>query len=698
MATIRFRLPASIRAALLALLAMSIAVPAMAFALQRLTADGPSPASGHASVIAQGVAPMPAPQVAWRVVLDTAETPGEAQAEQRALGFAVADRSAIAIYDPTTGAQTRLAAGEAAFVPSGVSEYRSALGATPVGYYRIALVPAEQATDAGGDRMVFAGTTFTAPVGRAFDLDLVRDVLDAGDETSLPDTGTPTLILATAGTVEVQERNGVPTRLAAGQASAFSGPLVVSGSGPRVSSFVAAVIGPEMPEPPAPPTGSISMQVLACQPGLTPIAAANAGWTAQVLQSCAARPLDPPPALMLANGQPLSPDVADPSSGAYRWTGLLFSPFPVAEPTLPKGYEEWVLFDDAGQIVAASADSGISATSANPGVLTVGAAQPDVRTTLFLFAPGDGELTVNAFGCPAGMTAQTLDPSRCDPLESGLGLELIDVATGAGQQPAAADAAKPGVIAWDNLALGDYLLNLTALPEGYDLAIVGGADYDSASGMWQIHLEENAKSAALNLFALRPATEIGSIGVRVFDCPPGMTADTLVGDACPAADASGLSLIDSTGAVHDAGSGSLQGNQIVWSNLAPGPYVLQTGGVGSAYGNAIVPGASRIAPGQFAIFVTEDKPEASATMYRLASENSPQVDSDGDGLPDAQETAMGTDPYNPDTDGDGRTDADEIAQRRVRTDPLNPDTDGDGFGDGQEIAMGTDPTDANSHP
>jgi Tol biopolymer transport system component len=67
-----------------------------------------------------------------------------------------------------------------------------------------------------------------------------------------------------------------------------------------------------------------------------------------------------------------------------------------------------------------------------------------------------------------------------------------------------------------------------------------------------------------------------------------------------------------------------------------------------------------------------------------------QQDSDGDGLTNAQEAEIGTDPLNPDTDGDGLSDGQEINQHK--TDPLNADTDGDGLSDGDEaLKYGTDP-------
>jgi outer membrane protein OmpA-like peptidoglycan-associated protein len=90
------------------------------------------------------------------------------------------------------------------------------------------------------------------------------------------------------------------------------------------------------------------------------------------------------------------------------------------------------------------------------------------------------------------------------------------------------------------------------------------------------------------------------------------------------------------------------------------------------------------------------------------------VDTDGDGLTDADEKAIyGTDPNNPDTDGDGLKDGDEVKMYKTdplkkdtdgdrlldgdevlkyRTDPLNKDTDGDGCIDGDEVLdMKTDP-------
>jgi len=74
------------------------------------------------------------------------------------------------------------------------------------------------------------------------------------------------------------------------------------------------------------------------------------------------------------------------------------------------------------------------------------------------------------------------------------------------------------------------------------------------------------------------------------------------------------------------------------------------------------------------------------------------VDSDGDGVPDRDEIAMGLDPTNPDTDGDGLSDGVEL---RMGLNPKVPnvitgcspfvDTDGDRLNDCEERVLGTEP-------
>ena len=68
-------------------------------------------------------------------------------------------------------------------------------------------------------------------------------------------------------------------------------------------------------------------------------------------------------------------------------------------------------------------------------------------------------------------------------------------------------------------------------------------------------------------------------------------------------------------------------------------------------------------------------PDADKLFWRVPIED---VDTDGDGLTDAEECALGTNPLLADSDGDGLNDRAEILNGTSST---NPDTDGDGIPD-----------------
>lgn len=65
------------------------------------------------------------------------------------------------------------------------------------------------------------------------------------------------------------------------------------------------------------------------------------------------------------------------------------------------------------------------------------------------------------------------------------------------------------------------------------------------------------------------------------------------------------------------------------------------------------------------------------------------IDSDGDGLTDAEEAKLGTNANRVDSDFDGLSDYDEV--KKWETNPLNPDTDGDTYLDGVEAQNGYNP-------
>lgn len=89
----------------------------------------------------------------------------------------------------------------------------------------------------------------------------------------------------------------------------------------------------------------------------------------------------------------------------------------------------------------------------------------------------------------------------------------------------------------------------------------------------------------------------------------------------------------------------------------------------------------------------DDGIRGSAYLYDLGPTAPP--DADGDGLTNAEELLLGTDPDSADSDGDTLTDGAEVLVHG--TNPLSPDSDGDTLGDAAEIGThGTNPNSTDS--
>ncbi len=120
------------------------------------------------------------------------------------------------------------------------------------------------------------------------------------------------------------------------------------------------------------------------------------------------------------------------------------------------------------------------------------------------------------------------------------------------------------------------------------------------------------------------------------------------------------------------------------------PYKKDTDGEGLADGREVSLGTNPLKRDTDAGGV-DDKTEVDTGTNPLKGWDDKVVskDSDGDGLTDADEKALGTAPYNADTDGDGLGDGKEV--QLYNTDPLKRDSDSDYLGDGNEITRGTSP-------
>jgi hypothetical protein len=583
--------------------------PGGALALLQAAQDGPSPAQGHAQVIAHGVSQMPADQIAWRVVIDEAENLDTAEPLSRPLGFALADQDAIVVNDVTLGTQTRNAPGEASFTLDNATQQRASLTDSTVLYYGISLVPAENASQPSDAQLVVGGDGFAAPSG-GHDIDLVRDVLDTDEPTTIADSGFPVLVLATAGSVSVQS-DSEPATLQAGEAAQFTGSLTITGQSDG-STFVAGVIGPEVPPPPR-FTGTIAIGVYQCPPGVTQDDLTNAP-SEDLLASCtgledaAGAGFD----VSLTGGPdnttlPLSATVPGTrgATGVYVWDRLQFGDYVIGDPaSLPEGYDSFLLTDEN---FAPRADSNA----------TISRDTPDVRANFFLLSTATGTLSVSVFNCPDGMTPDTLVEGDCTPATEGFELQLEG---GSLDTPlTTADATVEGnVVTWSNLPLssisnpdpggpGTYHVTETTLPDGYESYIVGGPAMGDGGDF--VVLTADAPSVDLTIFNFTAEVTTGTVVLNSYLCP----AAGALAEECQAGGGVELTSVTITSndgvTVLDLSNAIIEVPAYTWTDLPFGDYTLDETSLGFAAGLVI----DRVDTGT--VSIDSDSPQGTINVY-----------------------------------------------------------------------------------
>lgn len=349
---------------------------------------GFTPASGHARVVAQGVAEIPSGDAVWRTVRSRAQLPADAPFEARALGFVLATDGPILLVDADSGKQMQLGLGEAAMVPSGVIQQRASLGAQPVSYLSIELVPADAPEPSDNALVLQPGPPF-ASTGGLHDLDLLSDLLAGGESLTIPDSGGKNVILITQGAALVGRPGGDTVGLLAGEAATFSGELVVapdpSGGAVSLAEFVVAMIGPELPTPALPEaqssgegtetpqaasveSGSIRVEVYGCPPGMT----------LDTFNAAACSPAETEFDITLSGADlpaPLTTGDASRDGVAFRWVDLPFGEYVIAEAILPVGYSDYGL-----------AARGASGNSTLGYRVTIDAENPDLVARIYNFA------------------------------------------------------------------------------------------------------------------------------------------------------------------------------------------------------------------------------------------------------------------------------------------------------------------------
>jgi len=163
----------------------------------------------------------------------------------------------------------------------------------------------------------------------------------------------------------------------------------------------------------------------------------------------------------------------------------------------------------------------------------------------------------------------------------------------------------------------------------------------------------------------------GGCGIALLDADPTSTTDPLDADTDGDGTNDGLEDRNRDGALAAPNPGGQQETD---------PADPDTDGDGLCDGPGTVPG------------VCTGGEDRNKNGFVDADETDPRVpdlDSDNDGLSDAYELILGTNPNNPDSDGDTLTDGAEVLTHG--TNPLSIDTDCDGVRDDEELTLGTNP-------
>ena len=676
------------RALFVLVLVMAVAgLPGLSFGVRAFqTGEIFSPAGGHAQVIAQGVASLP-DEAAWRAVFHSLEPGSAAEIPTGEAGFLLVDTGGVLSGDGAHAAL--LAPAEAAFRAADSSRLVP-VGERPAGVFTIDLVAPEAADEAGGGIPVFASAPFAAPEG-ARDIDLVRDLLEPGESTTVIGNEAPVLVLVTLGTIRAEATDGSAASLRVGEAATFSGDIVLTAEGQAPSTFVAAVIGREAPvtravgtsgaTPAAQTVGSVQVTVYACPPLVAP-AEASAGLCLRDPEAVGLQ-------LAAIEGDAVrSVGPSEERQGLPTWTRLAAGEYVLQAESFKQGFGRFLVRGLEGS--DGGGETGYGA-GGDGYVIPIGAETADVALDVFVFAPGD-DATPAAPATADATVGPTEVPSVIQVETPAPGAEPTPTAT-----PRATSTPRPAPIA-------------TATPRATEPALV--------------------TSTAV----ARPRQ--GSVDVRVFGCLDSIETFDLA-NCAQAVDGFAIRLIDEEGEIVGLEEATINPDgSVTWEDLPFGTYLFQQ--------PVLLPGTATyfIADRPLAddgtgyvIVIDAEEPVATVDVFSLPAPAAPtpaiepaSLDSDGDGLTDADETGIyGTDPGSADSDGDGALDGAEVAagtnplvadgaatgggggdsdgdrladgdEVAFGTDPGNPDSDGDGYFDGDEVNLGTDPLNASSFP
>ena len=225
---------------LMLLLILSTVSLATAFA-QGFGPAGPSPVTGHASVVATGTVRVLEESGRWHITRHTADI-GDEEHSSPIQGYVIAENTPVMVTIDGAN-RTRLAGGEALSIPGGMSFTVETFGA-PDTFLFMQMLPESGDQLEGANERVLTSASFATEIG-SYDTDLVRDVLSEDEEGTLPGGVTPTSIYVMVGEVEVTDNRGV-TNLFQGDSAIFNGDITITAIADG-SIYYAGFVGAQLP-------------------------------------------------------------------------------------------------------------------------------------------------------------------------------------------------------------------------------------------------------------------------------------------------------------------------------------------------------------------------------------------------------------------------------------------------------------------
>jgi hypothetical protein len=490
----------------------------------------PSPAVGHAQVIAHGVAPLPRGDLVWRLRVDRAPVPNRAVPQPRPPSFVVGAAGVVAVVAADGRVVSRVPVGEAAWIPPGTPQAVVSLERRATEYLDFAVVPATEPTARD-----LVGSAFPSPRTAAYDIVLLRDVLTRGEESDLASMTGPAFLYVSSGRIALIDARGVQIDLEAGDVAEFTGEAIAVGVGRAPASFLVAMIGAETPrsvelrqQTPVPPV----------QPTVAPARTPTPAPTATPL----------PTATPTATPQPTATPTVTPQPTA--------TPVPTATPTATP------------QPTATPTATPMPTATPSPTATPTPAPTATPTPT-----PAPGEIAISAAFCPAGYGgpdyAAECDTSAADvPFVLAAGHGIIDSTTTDDAGSASFGDIIPASYQVGADIPGDFASSQVECVTG------SGQEVGQPEELNQIALDVAAGDSIACDWFIVPDNARGLVDLTVLirSCPEGMTPESFDEAECgPAPAGTELTLTNAGSQVAPASTAQ---DEWEWSELEPGAYSL----------------------------------------------------------------------------------------------------------------------------